>query len=145
MRSSSFGLGVVALGVGYFILAQGLPVRTASGPGPGLFPLIVSVVLFVTGAIAAWKPEAEIGIVAEEAPPSRFAVVQVFAALLVFSLIFQRVGFLISGVFVMIAVLKAFNTRWLPTLLISLVSVVSIYLLFVPLLGLTLPRGSWLP
>ena len=145
MRSSAFGLGVAALGVGYLTLAQGLPLKTASGPGPGLFPLLVAAVLLVTGAIAAWKPEVSVGVVEDAGFGSRFAVAQVFAALVVFSLMFQRVGFLISGIFVMITVLKAFNTRWLPSLFISIASVFGIYLVFVPLLGLALPRGSWLP
>lgn len=146
MRAAGFGLSVVALGVAYFSLALGLPMQTLNGPGPGVFPIAVAVILVLAGALAAWKSEAQsdagyVGSVAE----SLWGPGIVFAALVIFCLIFQRAGYILSGIFVMTAALKAFNARWLFSLAVSTVSVVGTYLVFVTLLGLTLPRGTWLP
>lgn len=148
MRAAGFGLSIVALGVAYFALALGLPMYTLNGPGPGVFPVVVAGILVLAGALAAWKPE-----VAQSGPGDEgvatdgtwWAPAMVFAALVVFCLIFQRAGYIVSGIFVMTAALKAFNARWPFALAVSVTSVIATYLVFVTLLGLTLPRGSWLP
>lgn len=147
MRAAGFGLSVVALGVAYFALALGLPMYTLSGPGPGVFPVAVAGILVLAGTLAAWKPESqsEPDDVNSSTEGTWLAPGIVFAALVVFCLIFQRVGYIVSGIFVMTAALKAFNARWPFALAVSVVSVLATYLVFATLLGLQLPRGSWLP
>lgn len=147
MRATGFGLSVAALGVAYFTLALGLPMYTLNGPGPGVFPVAVAGVLVVAGALAAWKPDPQSSPGDEVAAwgGAWRAPAMVFGALVVFCLIFHRAGYILSGIFVMTAALKSFNARWPFALAVSVTSVIATYLVFVTLLGLTLPRGSWLP
>lgn len=147
MRAAGFGLSVVALGVAYGALALGLPMHTLDGPGPGVFPMAVAGVLLLAGALAAWKPEPQPAHDADgdSTEASWWGPTLVLAALVIFCLIFQRAGYILSGVFVVTSALRAFNTRWPMALAVSITSVGATYLVFVTLLGLTFPRGSWLP
>jgi hypothetical protein len=45
----------------------------------------------------------------------------------------------------MTAVLRAFKASWAYALSVSIVSVFGTYVIFVTVLGLTLPRGAWVP
>lgn len=144
MRNRLFGLSVFALGAAYLLLARGLPLQTLNGPGPGVFPLVVSGGLLLTGAMAAWRPgpRIKIGAPTESAPNGAIIV---FASLIVLCLVFQGLGYPLSGVLLMTAVLRAFKASWLYALLVSVAGVLATYLVFVTLLGLTLPRGVWMP
>lgn len=146
MGTRGFGLSVVALGAVYFALTLELPMRTLNGPGPGVFPLLVAGILVLAGALAAWKPETEPAAEGEEVPAGSLgAVGLILAALVIFCLIFQRAGYVLSGIIVTTAALRAFKVGWLFSLAVATVSVVATYLVFATLLGLALPRGSWLP
>ena len=142
----AFGLGVAALGGVYLALAMQLPMHTLNGPGAGVFPVLVAAALLITGLLAAWRPETATAPDANaDAPGSLLAVGIVFAALVAFCLLLQRAGYVAAGVLLMAAVLKAFKARWSTALIIPAVSVTATYVVFVELLGLTLPRGSWWP
>lgn len=144
MRDRLFGFGVFALGVVYLLLARGLSLHTLNGPGPGVFPLVVGGALLLTGVMAAWRPEPPAGIEAPSRGTSK-SIAIVFASLLALCLVFQGVGYLLSGVLLMTAVLRAFKASWPYALSVSVAGVLATYLVFVTLLGLTLPRGAWMP
>jgi putative tricarboxylic transport membrane protein len=142
----TFGLGVAALGGVYLALALQLPMHTLNGPGAGVFPVMVAVALLVTGLLATWRPETATAPDADaDAPGSLMAAGIVFAALVAFCLLLQRAGYVLAGVLLVTAVLKVFEARWSTALIISAVSVAATYVVFVELLGLTLPRGNWWP
>jgi putative tricarboxylic transport membrane protein len=147
MRAAGFGLSIVALGVAYFTLALGLPMYTLSGPGPGVFPVGIAGILVLAGALAAWKPDvhSEPDDVNSSDRGTWWAPGVLFASLVIFCLLFQRIGYVASGIFVVTAALRSFSASWLFSLAVSVVSVLVTYLVFVTLLGLQLPHGSWLP
>ena len=145
-RTRTFGLGVAILGGAYLALALQLPMHTLNGPGAGVFPVVVAGVLMATGALVALWPAAGPATENEDDAPGSFrATAVVFAALVAFCLLFQRLGYIASGVLLMIAVLRAFRAPWTVAAAVSVVSVLVTYAVFATLLGLTLPRGSWMP
>jgi putative tricarboxylic transport membrane protein len=144
MRGRLFGLSVFALGIVYLLLAWSLPLQTLSGPGPGVFPLAVAAGLLLTGAMAALRPESPVTIQVPTRGSTR-SVIVVFASLVALCLLFQGFGYSLSGVLLMTAVLRAFKASWAYALSVSIVSVFGTYVIFVTVLGLTLPRGAWVP
>ena len=144
MKERAFGLGVFALGAIYLLLGRGLAMQTLNGPGPGVFPVVVGAALLATGVLAAWRP-GTIVMAGAQARAARNATRIVFAALVVLCLVFQGVGYPVSGVLLMTAVLRAFKASWFYALAISALSVLATYLVFVTLLGLKLPTGAWMP
>jgi len=144
MGGRLLGICVVVLGVAYLAVAAELPTRTLSGPGPGIFPLMVGAALLVTGAIAAIRPDPQTGGSIARAADFRAPMI-VFVGLAAFCILLQRVGYVASGALVMVLVLRAFAAPWRLAASVTLVAVVATWLIFVPLLGLTLPRGSWIP
>ncbi|GGE31250.1 hypothetical protein GCM10007276_05540 [Agaricicola taiwanensis] len=144
MAARIFGLGVVAIGAVYLALALQLPVHTLNGPGAGFFPLVIAAGLLVTGVATALLPGANLTI--EPAFPERaLKVAAAFISLMVFCLLLPRLGYIISGVAVMIAMLKLFGASWRLAVPLAIGSAIVTYYLFIALLGLPLPRGSWLP
>jgi hypothetical protein len=64
--------------------------------------------------------------------------------MVLFCLLLTRLGYIVSGTLIMLAALKQFNVSWKTASAIAIVSAVATYGLFVSILGLQLPRGSWL-
>lgn len=139
-----FGWSVAALGAVYLALALQLPFRTLNGPGAGFFPLMVAGGLILTGAACGLSSAVTQAI----QPVSRDAarkVIVVFASLAGFCFLLPRIGYIASGALVMIMVLRQFEASWRLTLPLAVASAVVTYGIFVMLLGLPLPYGSWLP
>jgi putative tricarboxylic transport membrane protein len=142
MPARGFGGVVLVFGAVLFYLSLQLPLHTLNGPGAGFFPVLIAVGLVITGVSVALQPKL---IVPEGlAPGSTHKVLIVFASLIAFCLLLPRIGYIPSGVAVMVAVLKQFDISWALALSVALAGSVATYLLFVSLLGLPLPRGSWL-
>ena len=65
------------------------------------------------------------------------------AAILVYSLVLQQVGFIISASILMAVCMWVYEARWRWVAPVSIVSVICFYIVFDRLLGLNLPAG-WL-
>ncbi|KQW20530.1 hypothetical protein ASC80_09755 [Afipia sp. Root123D2] len=143
MHRRAFSLSVAALGAVYLWLALQLPLHTLNGPGAGFFPIVIGAALVVCGIVASLRPG---GLVAGEVirDGSRGKILTVFAGMMLFCLLLPRLGYIISGALIMLAALKQFNVSWKAAVAISVVSALATYGLFVTVLGLQLPRGSWL-
>ncbi len=62
-------------------------------------------------------------------------------SIVLYSLLAEALGFVITGGLLLLVILLKFGTRFVPALLITLVTVPSIYLLFAYVLRVSLPRG----
>lgn len=128
----------MAVGIAGAVGSVRLSPGSLTSPGPGFWPLVVSVavtacsaVLLVTGQGAAGQ---------ERFGRRAVATLAGLASLAVFILLFQVVGFILPG-----AALLVFWLRWLGgeswrlTLPVALLIPVGLHLLFVELLGVPFP------
>ncbi|MBI2216938.1 MAG: tripartite tricarboxylate transporter TctB family protein [Candidatus Rokubacteria bacterium] len=147
------GLAIIVLGVAYWRAASALPKPLLQqAVGPEVFPHLIAGALVVLGTVLAIGPllrraagwparptEAEL-----EGPPDVAAILAVLAGLALYTFLYERVGFILSTVLFMageIAVLEVDRRRWPWALPVVLLLPVALYLLFVTLLGVTLPAG----
>ena len=138
-------------GLGFLLLALvgveeslRLPLGSWQRPAPGLFPLLVSLVLagmaltLLLVALATHAP----------APPGESSAARptkvwwTLVSLLAFYALLERLGFLIASFLLLFFLLRAIaGQRWRVTLAISVGASLSSYLVFDRLLKLPLPRG----
>lgn len=112
-------------------------------PQPGLFPFLIGsgiVLLSVIHALAHIVATSE-----PEIPPSSGSVGRlgvVFAALSVYALALERVGFLVCALVFFVAVFKTLSRKsWAYSILAALIATVLSYLMFETWLKVNLPPG----
>lgn len=138
-------------GLGFLLLALvgveeslRLPLGSWQSPAPGLFPLLVSLVLV---GMALTLLVVTLGTRASAPPgPSsearRTKVWWTLVSLLAFYALLEPLGFLTTSFLFLFFLLRAIaGQRWGVTLAIGAAASVSSYLVFDRLLGLPLPRG----
>ncbi|MEU6036982.1 tripartite tricarboxylate transporter TctB family protein [Actinomadura sp. NPDC047616] len=121
------------------VLSWRLGVGDLADPGPGLWPLIVSVALVVLAAalVLRSRPTG-----AEERFTGDAALVAAGAASLAgYALLFERVGFEIPTVALLVLWLRVLGREsWRITVAVSLATTAAAYLLFITALGVSLPH-----
>jgi putative tricarboxylic transport membrane protein len=108
-------------------------------PGPGLWPLTVSVAMVVLGAVLVVqsRPTGDEERFGREAVIVGVAVV----SLVGYALLFERVGFEIPTLALLVLWLKMLGREsWWATVAVSLVATAAVYLLFITALGVSLPH-----
>ncbi len=103
------------------------------------YPLVLSLLMILSSLVLLFFPSAHTATWPNWQNWQKIALT--FSAILVYSLILHKVGFIISASVLMAICMWVFNAekRWiLPT---SLITSVSFYLVFDRLLGLNLPAG----
>jgi putative tricarboxylic transport membrane protein len=143
--SSVFCLGV---GLLFIIASFGFSIWDRYGPGPGFFPLFLGVIFFILSLLlfivkALSKQEGES---LAEQDSLRFSAIKrtvLYLGLLVcFSLLFERLGSLLTILFFIAGVLIWLGKRpIMQSLTISILTSVFTYVVFVRLLGVPLPGG----
>lgn len=121
-----------------------LPMGKLNQPGPGVFPLAISILLIVTGAIifVAGKNRAKVGLVAGLKNQIKATLIVLFTCPFIIAL--EKSGYLITtclyllGLFRFVSGLK----WWLSAILSAAVALGSWYL-FGKILGINLPIGYW--
>ncbi|GAB3477176.1 tripartite tricarboxylate transporter TctB family protein [Nocardiopsis coralliicola] len=156
-RSELF-VGLLVIGIGAFTAVQTAAMHvpdTSTGPGPRLFPSLVSGLMIVLGVLLAAqvvrRPAAPAGDAPADAadpvsaPAERSdwrAVGTVLGAVTAFTLLLQPVGWLLSGALLFFGVSRAFpGGRPLFEAGVALVYSAVVQLVFVAGLGLNLPSG----
>lgn len=142
----ALGLFFAAIGIAAGAIALSYPIGTPSRMGPGFFPVIISVLLTVTGAATLLRARRD-GSERIEAVTWR-PVVLIPAMIVFFGLAIDRLGLPLS-VFMLVVCSAAasvqFEFSWKAAAGAAVFSAVCA-LLFVKLLGLPIPlAGSWLP
>lgn len=143
------GIAVTIVGLGYTIFSYLLP-RAVIGDkmGPVYFPLILGIMLTFIGLLLFFKSDKSKikGAIAsmqnktdKEKEVSKMVTITCLAAI-VYALIFEHAGFVISTFIFMMSVLLITNgKKYLVNTIVSLVFSVSIFALFNFALGIPLP------
>ncbi len=139
-RLSGLLLFALALYIGYE--ASKLPIGSVNQPDSGFFPMGIALALLVLSALIFLETCASEHV----AEPVRFGeragrVWISVAALIVYALILNRLGYLVSTLLAMLLLLKGVEQlRWRTTLWAAFPAVIASYFLF-RWLGVPLPRG----
>jgi len=139
------GVLVLAIAAAMIPWSLTLPIGTVNSPGPGLFPLILAVLLAIlsVGLIVeqvrgGFNTKLIVEIVREEG-----AQVAVFCALyFAYALTFERVGFLLStGIFLVLVYVLVLRKGIVAAIACAVFVTVPIYWIFDRLLSVSLPAG----
>lgn len=135
------GVMFVATGIGFAVGASNYSLGTSARPGPGYFPLMLSVIMAILGAIVLFKSltiETEGG-----DPVGAFAwrpLIIVVAAITVFGLMLPRLGMFITiPVLILMVSFATTEFRWLGVVINAAVLTIFAWLVFVVGLKLTIP------
>ena len=140
-RDALAGLAAAALGL--FVIWTSLDYRlgTPMRMGPGMFPLALGIVLTLCGLGAAALGRRS----ARRAPALRIrAMLAVTAALALFALSIERLGFIPAAVIlIFVAGLAERPVQWRALALLAAVLAPAAYALFALFLGLPTPAFAW--
>ncbi|MCK0746290.1 tripartite tricarboxylate transporter TctB family protein [Chromohalobacter nigrandesensis] len=137
-------LGIVLIGLAAFVAVQAinLEVPFSYDPvGPKAFPLGLAILLAALASVLVVKPGTN------EAWPGRqlgMKLLLVLATLLVYALLFTKLGFIITSLLAVTSLARIFGTSWGKALLTGVLMAVVSYFLFAHALGISLPSGYWL-
>jgi putative tricarboxylic transport membrane protein len=130
---------VIGLGVAALVGSLALGVGTARNPGPGTWPLLVSIVLVVLGV--ALLPLVKRTHDAERFSPASWLVFAGLATMAGFVALIDIVGFEIPAALLCFAWLKVLGREsWRTSVVVSLAVVVAFYLVFVAALAVPIPH-----
>ncbi|MBK1786765.1 tripartite tricarboxylate transporter TctB family protein [Prauserella cavernicola] len=127
------------VGAGAALLSWQLGIGDLADPGPGMWPLIVSVAMAVIAVVLVVRsaPTGE----EERFGRESLVVAAGVVSLLGYVFLFERVGFEIPTVALLVLWLKLLGREsWLMTAIVSLSATTAIYLLFITGLGVSLPH-----
>lgn len=126
-------------------------VPTGGEPGPRAFPLALGISLGVLGVALALArptgPPADGGLSsATPAPRTRMAL-GVFSLLVAYAFLLDKAGFILSTIaLIVLAMTVLLRMRsWLLVAGLAVVFTFGCWVVFVSLLGVPLPGGSWMP
>lgn len=132
------------------ILSLQMPIGTFRAAGTGLFPLCLGIILmglsglFLLRLFTRKKGEAEKGKPVAVTPGSAKPVVFFLGTMALATLGFSHLGFPLTAFLVLLVLLKVLGEkRWSHTILISFITTVASYFIFVQWLKIPLPKG-WL-
>jgi hypothetical protein len=112
-------------------------VGSLTDPGPGLWPLIVSAVLVITGAVVAIRP----GEGAEAINRDAWSVVVACLSLVAYTAVIDVVGFELPTIVLLAFWLRVLGGEpWRTTVTVSLGVTVAVYAVFILALGVALPH-----
>lgn len=144
--------GIFFLFSGLFLgyLSLRLSIWSKFGPDEGFFPLVVALIIIGVSLIIILKAFHLNRIKREEnrfhqeqgEQTSTFRVCSYVLLILLYGVLFEGVGFLITSTLFLILILKYVERQgWLTTIFLGIGSIIISYILFVYLLGVFLPHG----
>jgi hypothetical protein len=135
------GVMFIVIGGGFAIGATNYSMGVSARPGPGYFPLILSTIMVLLGAIVLFKSltiETEGG--DPIGPPAWRPLIVVVIAITVFGLLLPRLGMIITiPILIAITSLAGDEFRWKGVLVAAVVLTIASYLIFIAGLKLTIP------
>lgn len=129
----------VALGLACLAYSVTLSLGTPVEAGPGLWPALASLLLIGAGS---WSLVFERGASgAEQFSRGAIGIGVGIVSLVVFVLLIRRIGFEIPTLLTMVLWLKVLGREsWMATVAVSATTTATLYLLFITLLGVPIPR-----
>lgn len=130
---------LTVIGVVAAIMAWQLGLGSPDEPGPGLWPLIVSVAMVVLAVIQLVRPSSIEG---AERFTTEIRVVAIGAVSLVaYTALFEQVGFEMPTLALLVLWMKVLGREsWVSTIATSIGGVIAFYLIFITALGVSLPH-----
>ncbi len=132
------------------ILSFQMPIGTFRAAGTGLFPLCLGIILmglsglFLLRLFTQKEGEAEKELPVAAIPGSVKPVIFFLGTMALATLGFSHLGFPLTSFLVMLALLKVLGEkRWIYSILLSFITTVASFFLFVQWLKIPLPKG-WL-
>ena len=146
MRRRDLAAAAVLLAFGLFaiIQARGLRFGTVAAPGPGFFPLCLAMALCLAsiGLIVQALRAVPAEVAVSSAGARRFAVAGVLVSLLIYALVLEWLGFLLSTFVLLVFFFRTLQRQsWLVVVTGSLATSLLSYLVFKTWLGVNLPGG----
>lgn len=139
------GIVFLAFGASALVIGWNYSLGTVSRMGPGYFPRMLSILLLVVGAVSVIRSF----VAAREELPS-FALkptLLIIGSLVLSGYLMTRAGLIVGLAVLMLgsgAASEKFRTEWKKMLLLTAVTIVFCAVVFVRLLGISLPLvGSW--
>ena len=130
------------------LLSLKMPVGTFRMAGAGMFPLLLGIFLmilsgaFVLRILFQGKEEQVEKEASIDAAGSPMQLILFLATMALATLLFNRLGYPLISFLLMLALLRILGMkRWGPNILISVVTAVGSYLLFVKWLSIPMPKG----
>lgn len=135
------GVMFLVIGIGFAVGATNYSMGVAARPGPGYFPLILSCIMAILGAIILFK---SLTIETDDGDPigaiAWRPLLVVVAAITVFGLALPRLGMAITIPILIIIVSLAGNEfRWKGVLIASVVLTIGSWAIFIAGLNLVIP------
>lgn len=125
-----------------------IPDAGAEWPGPRGFPLLLGISLAALGVVvAAGRVRPRVGTAPQADPPATSIALATFAMLVVYASLLDTAGFLIATAALMVVAMAGVLRirRWLFIGVLSAAFSLGAWAVFSVLLGIPLPRGTWLP
>ena len=137
-------LGIVLLGLAAFIAVQAMQLHVpfSYDPlGPKAFPIGLSILLAVLSLVLVIRPGAN-----AEWPRGvlLLKILAVLGALLVYALLFTRLGYLPATTLVVLVLSLLFGAPWGKAMISAVLVALGSYLLFTEAMGIPLPPNGWL-
>lgn len=137
-------LGIALLGLAAFIAVQAMQLHVpfSYDPlGPKAFPLGLSILLAMLSLVLVIRPGAN-----AEWPRGvlLLKILAVLGALLVYALLFTRLGYLPATTLVILLLSRLFGAPWGKAMISAVLVALGSYLLFTEAMGIPLPPNGWL-
>lgn len=135
------GLMFMAVGIVFAIGASNYALGTSAKPGPGYFPLILSVLMTILGAIVVFK---SLTIEAEGGEPigsiAWRPLVVIVGAIAVFGLLLPRAGLIVTiPILIVLTSLAGNEFHWKGVLISAVALTAASWVIFIAGLKLTIP------
>ena len=150
MRRDEIIVGVVIFLFGAIttLLSLKMPIGTFRMAGTGLFPFYLGIILMILSGVFIFKMffqgqegkvKEEVSIESSESP---IQLILFLGAMVLATLFFNQLGYPLISFLLMVALLRILGIkRWGLNILISVVTAVGSYLLFVKWLDIPMPKG----
>lgn len=143
---SDFCLGVFFTLLGIVVLVLGLRMPSSQrGIGPGVYPTFIAIIMIICGAVVAIENAMhglEIPSFVIKNKPGMLRMLALLLATFLYLYLLDIVGFLLLSPFYMFFVMWLYGQRrWKSSILISILTTVILYGVFVKLFRIFLPTG----
>ncbi len=142
------GIVIFLFGAVTAVLSLRMPIGTFRIAGTGMFPLFLGILLMILSAAFILKIffQGQKGQVKKEAPiessESPIQLILFLGTMALATLFFNRLGYPLTSFLLMVALLRILGIkRWGLNVLISVVTAVGSYFLFVKWLDIPMPKG----
>lgn len=143
-RDQIGGLFFLFLGVSFFLLSIKLPTGKLTQPGPGIFPLILSLLLFTVGLLVFFSKEEKTTVEWRKGLVNVGKPLMIILLTLAYIVLLSRLGYVATSIlylfslFLFVCRFKIFFSAAL-----SVILAVGSWYFFGKTLGIPLPLGPW--